>query len=304
MLSICIPIFNHISEDLIFQLEHQADKIDQAVEIILFDDHSEKDMQAVYKKFADLKHIRIHKSDKNLGRAGVRNRLAELSKHEYLLFIDADSETRDDGFLDRYLDASEKNTVCCGGTIYQKKKPDSDKLLRWKYGHARETVSAEKRNKNPWQQFTTHHFLIDKSVFQKICFSESIRGYGHEDSLFGYQLMKRNIIIKHIDNPLYHTGLESSDVFLEKSKKALDNLIKLYHDPSLDEDFNHYIRLLDFYEKQRKAGLLWLWKAGYRLFRNVMKPNLKGSHPKIIIFDLYKFSYFAYHIEKAQDYEK
>lgn len=304
MLSICIPIFNHVSEYLIFQLEQQADEIDQAIEIILFDDHSEQDMQAVYKKFAGLKYISIHKSDKNLGRAGARNRLADLSKHKYLLFIDADSETRTDDFLSRYLDAAEKNTVCCGGTIYQKKKPDPDKLLRWKYGHARETVSAEKRNKNPWQQFTTHHFLIDKSVFQEIRFSESIPGYGHEDSLFGYHLMKRNIRIKHIDNPLYHTGLEPSDVFLEKSKKALDNLIRLYHDPSLDEDFKHYIRLLDFYEKQRKAGLLWLWKAGYRHFRNALKRNLKGNYPKIIIFDLYKFSYFAYHIKKAPDNEK
>ncbi|HKK67574.1 MAG TPA: glycosyltransferase family 2 protein [Bacteroidales bacterium] len=293
MLSICIPIYNEVSEKLIFQLQEEIKQIDVTAEIILFDDHSTVNLQYTYQKLSPLQSVRIINSDTNLGRAKARNELARHARYDFLLFIDADSEILNRNFLANYLDAAQKNTVCCGGTRYKQEKPPKAKRLRWKYGHKRESLSATQRLENPWLQFTTHHFLIDKDLFLSIQFDENLTQYGHEDSLFGYELQKRNIPVKHINNPLYHTGLESSQVFLDKTKTGLNNLKQLYLRFGNDPEFTRSIRILRFYEAQKSSGMLWFWSVLYRYFNKAMRRQLKGNNPSIFLFNMYKFSYFV-----------
>ncbi|MGM0650859.1 MAG: glycosyltransferase family 2 protein [Bacteroidota bacterium] len=298
MLSICIPIYNEISEKLIFQLSRQLHQQNINAEIILFDDGSEKPLNKVFAKLKSAPQVKIHRSPENLGRSAARNRLAKLASFNYMLFIDADSEVPDDDFIKRYVQHIKPDIVCCGGTIYQQQKPENKYFLRWKYGHLRETIEASQRQKNPWQQFTTHHFLIDKALFLSIGFSEEIEGYGHEDTLFGYELKKRQIPVLHIDNPLYHTGLESSQVFLNKSKNAIKNLVHLYHKFENHPTFIDNVRLLRFYQNQKKWKLLFLWRAAYHIFRNPTEKQLTSKKPVVSLFNLYKFAYFAYLINK------
>lgn len=299
MLSICIPIYNEISETLIFQLSSQIHQQHINAEIILFDDGSEKNLQKVFAKLKSIPQVKIHRSPENLGRSAARNKLGKLAAFNYMLFIDADSQVPDSAFIERYIEHIKPGIVCCGGTIYHKQKPASAYLLRWKYGHQRETIKASERQKHPWQQFTTHHLLIDKSIFISIGgFCEDIKGYGHEDTLFGYELKKRQIPVLHIDNPLYHTGLESSTVFLNKSKNAIKNMVQLYHQFENHPTFINNIRLLRFYHQQEKWKLLFLWRVAYQLFRKPVEKQLTSNNPMVSLFNLYKFAYFTYLIKK------
>lgn len=44
------------------------------------------------------------------------------------------------------------------------------------------------------------------------------------DVLFCQNLEKRQVVVKHIDNPVIHLGLEDNRSFIEKTKKGLDSL--------------------------------------------------------------------------------
>ena len=81
---------------------------------------------------------------------------------------------------------------------------------------------------SPYASFSTFNVLIDRTVFSKFRFNEELQQYGHEDTLFSYQLKKAGIDIIHIDNGLFHEGLESNRDFLNKTKPGIENLSKLY----------------------------------------------------------------------------
>ena len=94
-------------------------------------------------------------------------------------------------------------------------------MLHWLHGLKREQSFAKDRNIQPNRSFKTNNFFIEKKVFNKVRFNENIQGYGHEDTLFGYELDKQNFTIFHIDNPVVHLGLESSEEFLRKTIEIL-----------------------------------------------------------------------------------
>ena len=59
------------------------------------------------------------------------------------------------------------------------------------------------------------------NCFKKISFNERLSGYGHEDTLFGYELNKNNIQIHHIDNPVLNGHLDTNEAFLLKTEEGL-----------------------------------------------------------------------------------
>jgi glycosyltransferase involved in cell wall biosynthesis len=295
MLSICIPIYNEVPTHLIEELSSQISHHKLVGEILLLDDASTENIQNDLNKAKAISGVRVHYTRINLGRSGARNRLAELAKYPYILFIDGDSGIENKAYLKNYLEHAKSNTVCCGGTIYDNKKPQTPLILRWKYGHHRESKTAEKRNKNPYYAFTTHHFLIERTTFLSIKFDTSIQGYGHEDSMFGLALKKYNIPIIHIDNPLLHLGLEPASIFLGKSEEAVRNLKRLYAKYKSEPDFIQSNQLIQFYEKQRQFQLILLWKLLFVCIKPLIKIQLQSSNPSLKLFDFYKFGIFITH---------
>lgn len=292
MLSICIPVYNLVPLKLIEQLSEQISYEKIEAEILLLDDASPNNIKDDLNKAQSIPSVSVHQAPRNLGRSIARNRLAELAKYEYLLFMDCDSGIENKEYLHNYIKNARPNTVCCGGTSYENTKPPKLFMLRWKYGHQRESKSAKKRNKNPHYAFTTHHFLIDKNIFQTIKFDTSIQGYGHEDSMFGLALKKHGIPINHIDNPLLHLGLEPTAVFLQKSEQAVKNLKTLYFKHKSDTDFINSIQLLRFYEKQQKFKLILFWKMVFMFTKTFIKIQLQSNNPSLKLFDFYKFGKF------------
>ena len=67
------------------------------------------------------------------------------------------------------------------------------------------------------------NYMINKSIFDEIEFPADINGYGL-DYFFGAQLKTNNVHITHIDNEVFHLGLDDNNKFLEKTRSALDNL--------------------------------------------------------------------------------
>ena len=295
MLSINIPVYNYEVSELVSQLAEQADDMQIVYEIRVYDDGSEETVKLKNCKIAGLPGVIYSELGKNLGRSAIRNKMGMDSKFKYLLFIDADSLPVSEDYLENFIEFTKPNRVICGGTAYKTEKPvHTEKYLRWFYGTNREAISAKTRNSKKGFIITSNNFLIEKSVFEKIHFREDLKTYGHEDTLLGYDLFRNEIEIIHIDNPVEHTGLEDSRVFIEKTKTALKSLHQITQQIlPRDNDFMQQVHFLNRYSAITKYLPSMFLRLFYKLFHRIIESNLTGDKPSLFLFDLYKLGFYS-----------
>ncbi len=294
MLSVLIPVYNFDVTDLVNVLNKQCLNAGISYEIILLDDASDETFKKGNRKLKSVRNVIYRELDKNIGRSKIRNKLAVLASYPYLLFLDCDSKIGRRDFIENYLSNCNGRGVVCGGLNYSMLKPEmDDQYLRWTYGHYREYKSVCERQKNPNASFSSFNFLISKSIFDRIRFNEDLKSYGHEDTLFGYELMKNNIIIKHIENPVIHIGLETNEQFIEKTREGIKNLKRIMKINGNEKRLMRDITILWYYKLFKKLRLRKLAEFIYRKAEKKLYNNLTGKQPKLLYFDLYKLGYLC-----------
>ena len=291
MLSVCIGIYNYDVNQLVKDLCKQADKLGIEYEILLLDDASKHDYLMKNAKLDFLPHVTYLQNYRNVGRSVIRNTLASKAKYPYLLFMDCDTKVTHPDYLKKYVEAAPTARVISGGYEYKDKKPKKNYVLRWVYGHQREMVPAEVRNQNPNLAFSTFNFLIEKEIFKTVEFDETLSGYGHEDTLFGLELMEHGITVKHIDNPLRHEVVATNDKFLKQTENAIDNLFVVYDKVRDKQQFVAGTKLLKTFQRLQQKKLLKFYLRFYSIFKSLIIRNLKSDNPKMRNFDLYKLNY-------------
>lgn len=288
ILSVLIPSYNYVCIPLVQALSKQAEAAPFAVEVLVMDDAStEKDSIEANREINQLPHCHFIENPVNLGRAGVRNQLADNAKGTLLLFIDCDAGIASDHFLETYVEAWQKDIVVCGGLLYERPLRNQKCSLRYQYGIQIEERSAAKRSLSPYDGFTTFSFLISRKLFLQIRFDKSFNGYGHEDTVFGYELQKRQIYVAHIDNPLFHLGLETNDVFLSKTESSVTNLF------SADKELMRNTRLMQAYHKVCRYGLSRLVAFCFTSLRPLLIRQLLGARPNLTLFAIYKLGFIC-----------
>lgn len=295
MLSINIPVFNFEVFELVAALHGQAAKLGIDFEIRVYDDGSEETFKLKNRNISGLGNVIYAELPENLGRAAIRNKMGLESEYEYLLFIDADSKIIQHDYLEKFLKNALPNRVLCGGTSYSPDKPaDPEKWLRWHYGTSREAISAEARKRKKGFIITSNNFLITRNVFGKLHFREEIKKYGHEDTLLGFDLHRAGFEIFHINNPVEHTGLEDSAIFINKTKTALHSLFSISREllPG-NADFQQQVYFMKRYNSIKKIIPGFVLRLFYTLCSTSIEKNLKGKNPSLFLFDLYKLAYFA-----------
>ncbi|WP_127844781.1 glycosyltransferase family 2 protein [Psychroflexus aestuariivivens] len=289
MLSILIPAYNFDVSPLIEELQHQAEILDEAVEIIVFDDHSEYHRERnrkVAKKF----NLKYQYLEQNLGRSKIRNLLSQHANFEFILFLDGDVLPKSKLFLKNYIsEISPKTEVIYGGRQHEFSRKDKNKL-RWKYGIYKEDKSVKTRQKKPYLSVITNNLLINKSLFLSIKFEESLNTYGHEDTLFAFELKKKKVNVKHIENPVIHKDIDSNLVFIEKTEMALQNLKSIYISGQISPN---EIQLLKVYEKLKFWKLESAFTSLFIQFKEKMKNRLISNQNNLFLFNIYKLGYFC-----------
>ena len=295
MLSVNIPVYNIEVGGLVQELVLQSARLKYPVEIRVYDDGSTEDIKLKNRKISNLPGVVYTELEKNLGRSAIRNKMGLESEFEYLLFIDADSALVNSNYLNSFLENADQKTVLCGGTTYKKEPPkEKSQYLRWFYGTHREAISAAVRNNKKGFIITSNNFLVPKKVFEKIHFREDLKMYGHEDTLLGYDLHRQEIQIRHIENPVEHTGLDDGTVFLGKTRVALKSLhLIITRLLPGDTEFARQVNFLNRYQSIRKIIPAFLLKWFFRLFHKLLEKHLTGRNPKLFWFDVYKLACFA-----------
>ncbi len=273
MLSILIPTYNFNSVDLVRSLQQQAEVAEIEYEIIVADDAS---TCFITENFAinNLKNARFIQLKKNIGRANIRNFLADEAKFKYLLFIDGDAQVYQDKFIENYIQLCKPNCCIVGGVAYQK-NINKEFSLRAKYGQKRE----EKKH-----YFSAFNLLIDKQLFLQIKFDKKLYHYGYEDFLFGMEVEKISPI-KYINNKLIHKGLDKNIVFLNKTEKAIENLWYLY---SSHPEIHEKSQLLHTFFILKKWNLSSLVAIIFCFLKSAITANLISKKPSLTLFSFYK----------------
>ena len=289
-LSILIPVFNWDCTQLIKDLHFQGLTLGIPYEIIVADDCStNKDLKEKSRLVAEThENCRYFAVPHNIGRAAIRNFMADQSKYDKLLFLDCDAEVKDKQFLKKYMEASSKASVVCGGLTHPDEIPMKGQELRYLYEkNASYERSAGFRSQNPYLRFTSFSFMIEKEVFMKIRFDESYVRYGYEDVQFGHELESNGVSILHIDNPLAHIGLDDSASYLNKTRQAVHNAF------DHKDEIGDSSKLLTNYNKVLKWRMRWLFRFIWAFNQKSMERNLLGPKPGLRIFSLYKLCYIC-----------
>ncbi len=282
MLSICIPIFNFDVRALLAELLNQSKMIAIPTEICCLDDASSEFVE-INQAFIRDKEINYEYLDENIGRARIRNRLAQFAQGDYLIYLDCDVKIGPD-YIQKYIEHLSSGVVY-GGTIYnQELSVDLNYRLHYLVGHQRESVLPIKRNQAPYLTFKTNNFLTPKEIILAVPFDNSIRRYGHEDTLWAFSLSTHDIPILHIDNPIIHLGLETNEELLYKIELALLNLLELRNTGRVLP-----VKALKYYQKYH--SLLRL-VASKQLLEKLRGKLLTGSSP-LRILDFYKLIFLT-----------
>jgi hypothetical protein len=291
MISVLIPTYNYNVFPLASQIEKQALKYNIIFELICVDDGSLSTINIENTKINTLKNCKFIEATHNIGLSNNRNLLAKLSKYNNLLFIDGDSILPDEDFLNRYINANEDDIDVIYGGRKHPKTNDKLRKLRWKYGVYREDTSLEERKKQPFKRTLFNNTLIKKNTFNKIGFEESITEYGHEDSLFAFHLSKLNAKTKHIENPVLHGDIDFNEIFFNKMHKSIQNLKYINDNALIDTNF---ITFLKVYNIIKQLKLNYPLAYFYLSFKSFFSYQLKSKHASIIVFDVFRLSYFCH----------
>ena len=147
--------------------------------------------------------------------------------------------------------------------------------------------TAVDRSSEPYIIITAN-VLIDKKIFVSI--NEDLTNFYGEDLLLSWNLKKLNLQVIHIDNPVFHLGLENSVDFMNKAKTAITNLVRLEKEGRIGHDF---ISLQRAYRKLKRYGGLGLFRSITKMMGNRMRSNALSDSPSMFYFNLWRLSHYT-----------
>ncbi len=291
MLSVLIPCFNYNIVALVKELHLQLVDTNIAFEILCLEDGSNKEHIASNAEINDLEYTKQFISTANKGRITTRLELANNSKYNWLLFLDADVMPRKETFVSEYLDSlSNEYDAVYGGFYYKEQPTNINARLRWKFGLKKEQVEAKVRNKKPCKVVISGNFLIKKDVFIQLNNSINSKGYGY-DNFFGARMKHFGTKILHIDNEVFHLGIEDNDTYIGKVRQAVQTLNKLYQENQTLKTQND---LLESFKFLKRFKINFLFAKLYSKFYASFESNLKSKNPSLWLLQCYKLSYLSH----------
>lgn len=289
ILSILIPVYNYGCLRLVKNLCRQAENCGLEYEIIVADDGStDAESLGENRTIGSLPHARFCELGENHGRAWIRNWLTRQACGQSLLYIDSDAQVCNPDFLKNYRPFMGTEKVVCGGIIHPDRLPSPDVSLRYNYEKKMEPhfVAAE-RTKHPYANLRTFNFMMPRDVALSHPFDESITLYGYEDTMLGGWLQADKVPVVHIDNPLINGDIETNARFLAKTEESMHSLY------NLRREMADHSRLLSHYRSLERFRLVGMAKCLFSLFRPLLRRQLLGTHPSVLLLQLYKLGYYC-----------
>ena len=299
-LSILIPTYNNVCVELVKSLQAQAsllysssDSLSSSshfeYEILVADDGSTDERTVEGNRIINtLPHCRYIERKENVGRAAIRNFLAQEAQYPWLLFIDSDLHVDNPLFIQNYSQA--EGDVIVGGL---KIGGDTNKWahnLRYRYEKScEEEHDYLHRTKSGDKEFRTTNFIIAKNVLRECPFDENFKYYGYEDVLLGKSITDKGYHIVHIDNPILLDDYETNYLFINKTEEACRTLYEFR------KELRGYSKLIHYAELSKQLKIVYpLVRILYPELSMQIKAQLLGNNPSVFLFNIYKLLYYIH----------
>lgn len=301
-----IPTYNYICYELVAGLQQQAEALKATqggaydYEIIVADDGStEIETIEANRAINSLPQCRLEERPHNEGRARVRNWLIDAARFDHIVIIDSDAALCTPDFVKRYWEARDKADVVCGSLRTPAGPCPPGCELRYRYEKKAEADRAVRNfEETPYLRFTTFNTMVNRSRLGGLRFDKRCQEYGYEDALFGLMLRERGITLKHIDNPLVHTGIDTNEDFLKKTAQSMRTLHRL---KGPMQEAAGASRLYNRLQKLRIDGP---FRLSFKIVRPLIVRNLLGRSPLIPLLHLYKAGCYALYDKQTRMQEK
>jgi hypothetical protein len=109
-------------------------------------------------------------------------------------------------------------------------------------------------------------------------------------------LFKHKIPIVSIENEVLNSDIESNITFLQKSEKAIDNLIKINTQSTDNKLLIKNVKILFFYHKYKKYNFIFGFV--FQIIKKPFKFLLSKGIVSLFLFDLYKIGYLSHRLTK------
>lgn len=185
---------------------------DVALEVLVLNDGSPDDLDAVMEAYCGEPRIRYLKNEKNLGAAATRNRGVLLARGTYVAFLDADDWWERDKLKKQLVKMEEEQVVLCA-TARELVTPDGEKTGR--VIGVRECVT--------YRMLLLHNCINCSSVLLK---TEVAREFSmqhedsHEDYIAWLGILKKYRRVAAVNEPLLKYRLTSGGKSGNKIKSA------------------------------------------------------------------------------------
>ena len=226
ILSVLVPTYRDDPRPLLAALA--ADGSDE-VEIIIYEDGApDADLSEALRAavlYAPIPARQIT-APVNLGRSAARNRLGDLARGQWLLFLDADMRPPE-RFLTRWIDILSQSPADAVFGGYEPCAPASTaEAVHAALAHASDVRSAVERNEIGAVAVCSSNLAVRRSFFGQVPFDEAYSGWGWEDVDWALRAAEAGRVA-HADNPAGHGGLESVERLLAKFGVAGPNFARL-----------------------------------------------------------------------------
>ena len=200
LISVVIPAYN--CADVIGSAIDSALAQSVALEILVLDDGSSDELEAVMAGYEGNEAVRFAKNEKNLGAAATRNRGVSLARGKYVAFLDADDYWTEEK-LSRQLARMEQNgcVLCC--TARELMTPEGE--LTGKVIPVKEQIS--------YRELLKHNSINCSSV---LILTEVAREFpmhhddSHEDYIMWLEVLRKYGFACGINEPLLKYRLSNS----------------------------------------------------------------------------------------------
>ncbi len=196
--------------------------------IIIFDGKETKDYKKIKQRFCNIAEIDWKQTNHKVGAAGARNLGINYATGEIIAFL-GDDTIPEKNWLKHVYDFHKKfpePEIALLGKVSWTNQLMTDPFHRWLDSGVQFNFKLLEYNSPDYRFFYTSNISLKKLFIKKMRFRTCFKGWGFEDTEFGYRLEQKGL--KIIFNKLcivYHDHPQNIDDLKKNSKSARKNAI-------------------------------------------------------------------------------
>lgn len=329
-LSILIPTYDFVCYPLVLSLHRQAEALGLDYEILVAEDGSKQQDRVVANlKINELPHCRHLRRTENVGRAAIRNILADETQGEWLLFLDSDAKVEKADFLAAYLAAANEGSpephdeqeepddkqekpreeqekphdeqaeravprrsnapVIVGGLYHAPACADPTRALRFRYEREAD------RSRSAAQRSLKAY--MEFSTFNFMIRSDIFRALRFDEQCreYGYEDALFGLALQRRGIPILHIDNALLHTGLDTNAQFLGKTeAALRTLAALAPELRECSRVHRLFARLKRYALAPLLRAAFRLCGKPLRRHLeKSARPSLRLFALYKLIYYA-----------